>query len=49
MAVLWNSFKARLGVSENLVMHFDLPSLVFSVDPSIITDLDRTFAKEEID
>lgn len=47
--MLWNSFKARLGVYEEMEMHFDLPSFVFPVDPCILADLDRTFSKDEID
>lgn len=38
--VLWNSFKARLGVSEVKDMHFNLESLVSPADSDILANLD---------
>lgn len=48
-ATLWASFKARLGVFEVNNMHFNLDSLVSSVDSDILANLDRVFSTKEID
>ena len=42
-AILWTSFKARLGVSEVNDMHFNLDSLVSPVDSNLLANLDRLF------
>lgn len=46
-ALLWNSYKERLGTSEYTSMHFDLDTLITQAE-----DLDwqqDPFTKEEID
>lgn len=45
-AILWNSFKERLGKSECTVMNFNIDHLA---TPEHLHDLELPFTKEEID
>lgn len=45
-AILWSSFKERLGISENLDILFDLSGSDHSVN---LDELEAPFTHEEID
>jgi hypothetical protein len=45
-AIIWNSYKERIGITENPIMHFSLPQIVQSHD---LSHLDEPFTMEEIE
>jgi hypothetical protein len=45
-AIIWNSFKDRLGVTTNLIMSFNLDHIVQSHD---LSQMDTPFSMEEIE
>ena len=45
-AILWHSFKNRLGISENPVMQFELNDNIYN---SELLDLEQPFSNDEID
>jgi hypothetical protein len=45
-AIIWNSYKERLGITDNPIMAYDLDNLVNRLD---LLHLDESFTQEEID
>jgi hypothetical protein len=45
-AIIWESYKERLGVSENAQMHINLDNIIH---PRDLSHLDTPFTREEID
>jgi hypothetical protein len=44
--IIWNSYKERLGITDNPIMAYDLDNLVNRLD---LLHLDESFTQEEID
>ena len=48
-AIIWNSYKARIGISDRPTMSFNLDSLISPNTTVNFRSLEEPFTKEEID